>query len=205
MKTKSSTKPIFFLLLMLGALWWSGCVSDDSCTNWTVQKNLITESQAEFFPYEKKHELIFDKYIGNNLIKEVRFKSDGVKKELLTDVTYSYCDTTIDEEWDVYFKDIDEQSFDYLRVRYDNTEDVYYNNSYMSFHVLKSNYDRRNINGYIWHDSIRIHGNNYINVIEINGPQGGHTNGDTLQAFFNPEIGLIKLWIAKTDETYILK
>ncbi|MGB0431571.1 MAG: hypothetical protein ACPGLV_13940 [Bacteroidia bacterium] len=62
MKTKNSTKPIFLLLLILGALWWSGCGNecDDPCPPVKQpEPELLSKYEKQRFPYDKFKSLTF--------------------------------------------------------------------------------------------------------------------------------------------------
>lgn len=54
MKTKSLTKPIFLLLLMLGALWWSGCGRDCGCLSNTKGKFIESSLDTQYFEIVKQ-------------------------------------------------------------------------------------------------------------------------------------------------------
>jgi hypothetical protein len=170
MKTKNLTKPIFSLLLMLGALWWSGCIGDD-CPDCPcepeearVHYTYLDTQYKEYLPYYILDTLVYDVTYEGKYYGEVTFVKtfEGSQYHTKFDVIGA-CDSFYDE---YHLFTYESKNYPYpFRVYFESFSFSLRNGPYEpNFKVLPVHFRNREIDENRIKDSVMINSKIYYDI-----------------------------------------
>jgi hypothetical protein len=199
MKTKSLIKPIFALLLVLGALWWSGCGNecDDPCPPVKQpEPELLSKYEKQRFPYGKFKSLTYRVTEPGRVdtVKLFRIKYDSLLENVGEALPPCFCPPTYESRW---------HYFTAIYGEYNNPDRLIFKNHssgprlWVNWHQDSSWTSHSFLKGFLGaeneklnHDSVTVLGKEYWPTHVANGFT---VNGDSLTFKYNFYSGFIYL------------
>lgn len=190
MKTKNLTKSIFLILIMLGALWWSGCGIDEPCEP-LIEIQEIDSSMFKYSNYQKKDTLKFEVNYLKQYYPEISFAkiSEGIKydKEKVSFADEG-CDSLFKEYYEIIYRsDILEND---IIINIKDRDVISFSiSSISSYEIDLLGYENQSIFNNFGFDSLLIDGKMHYRV--MSGNKKGVNNDSIAFTFYTVDDGFI--------------